>query len=1180
MTIICSRKGKFLETLTILFLDWDSFRIFCVRKKINNMKETIKQGKGKEYNPFKTEDKHYFGSFFNLADNNITEAFAEVCERLNNKLKPKEAIDKYTNENISLMDFEKFVHLLADYFPIVKEIDQINKEEKDKNGEPIPKTKKERLVHFKETFFSLINGIDNLRNYYTHYQHDSIQLEPKLFTFLDNVLLKTVLDTKENYLKTDKTKEILKDTLKTELDKLYHLKIKKLEEKKKTDEKFRFSRDQSQITDSIYNDAIKDFIYDKSKKAELTHSRKTTFNDKDPFVKNKDFDLPISSSGIIFLLSLFLNRKEIENLKASIKGYKGKVNKTEEPTLEKNSIRFMTTHRIFSFWHYKGLKNKIKTSESATKETLLMQIIDELSKVPDVIYQNLSKDLQDSFIEDWNEYYKDNEENQENLENSKVVHPVIRKRYEDRFNYFAIRFLDEFVDFPTLRFQIHLGNYLEDSRAKKIGNVFTEREIKKKLFVFGKLNEVNQLKSDFFQEIKEKKEETKWEIYPNPSYHFPMENSEELKAANKIGIYIDHEKSINKYKHQAQKLSSDTKKNLIEEIIGSKSKMAIGQPIAYLSMNDIHSMVFEALKNPNIKNGKIDGTAIEDIIKQQVNKQIDEIINQDEKAKIIKNHSKKEVTEFNINKLIDDVDNEIKITNQKTQKLEENEKEFKAYQIVKVKKFKTNEDKKVKKRNHILYNSEKGEIATWLANDIKRFFPKEFKESWKGYQHSEFQLNLAYYDTIKQSVELLLTGLNYQKEIPMIDFSKISFLEFYEEYLKKRKNYFTNLLADLEKHKKGEPINKDKLLTKCFTVFKKKNYQNKALDEKIKTTLASPIFIERGFMDSKPTVIAGKKFNENKNEFADWFVSFKEFCDYQKFYDITEYPLDTKQKSKTEINKIHTKIYTQKKNDWAAWKMVNFLFKDIFNQDLQNVALSELYQSRVERLKNKEEKKQNFIWNREIDLQLNEKIHIPKVKLKEIGKFRKHEKDQRVKTFLSYGDITDWMAYLPNDWNENYTEKPINVIDIQIDEYEKIRQHELLKEVQTLEKEIYNNVTDKDKLLQEIEQKDKTVKKIPNFKKYIVNGLLKQIKKMNIENFKIPQKDSEFDNLTKDILNSYSDLEQKTTLLVLIRNKFAHNQLPNKEVYEFSQNLLNRKENQTYAAYYLEIFIKLKTELQ
>lgn len=1147
-----------------------------------NNKET-QTGKGIEYNPFKTEEKHYFGGFFNLADNNIKEALKEVGQRLNTELDSKKIIDKYTKETISLVDYERFIHLLSNYFPIVNEIDQINK--KDSTGNLIPKTKSERVEDFRETILLLINTVDTLRNYYTHYHHDSIHIDSKLFSFLDNILLKTVLDTKKNYLKEDKTKEMIKDSLKDDIDKLYNLKIKKLEEAKKEneekrkeqklkgeeqDKEFKFSRDKKQITDSIFNDAIKYFLYEKGEKgekAELSNNRKTSYNESDYLLKDikPDFELPISSSGIIFLLSLFLNRKEIENLKANIKGYKGKVTKNEEPTLEKNSIRFMTTHRIYSFWHYKGLKSKIKTSENATKETLLMQMIDELSKVPDTIYQHISEDLKKSFIEDWNEYYKDNEENQENLENSKVVHPVIRKRYEDKFNYFAIRFLDEFVDFPSLRFQVHLGNYLVDSREKEIGNITREREIKKKLFVFGKLNEVNQLKSDFFQEIKESDDETNWEFFPNPSYHFPTENSEDLKTANKIGIYIDHDKSISQYKHQAKKLSSENKKNLIEEIIGTKSKMVIGQPIAYLSMNDIHSIVFEALKNPVLnKDGKIIGTAIEEKLKKQINKQIDEIINNNKEAKIIKNLSKKVVTEFNVSKLIDDVKKEKEINQVKIDELNRNI-----------------EDEKQNKRKYILFNSEKGEIATWLANDIKRFFPKEFKENWKGHHHSEFQLNLAYYDTQKKEVKLLLEGLNYREHIPMIDFSKQTLVDFYFEYLKKRESQFTNLLADLQKYKQSLQINKEKLFAKCFTLFKKKNYQNKAIDKKINTILANPIFIERGFMDNKPTIIAGKKFSENKNEFADWFVAFKEFSTYQSFYDNSKYPIDTTQKSKAENNKINTKIYNQKKNDWAVWQIIQFIFKDIFKQDMQNVSLAELYQSRAERLKNKEkskdgERNQNFIWNSTINLKLNEKINIPNVKLKDVGNFRKYEQDQRAEAFLSYGDITNWMAYLPNDWQKKYELKPINVIDIQLDEYEKIRQHKFLKEVQSLEKEIYSNVTDKEELLQE----DKKGNKIPNFKKYIVNGLIKQLKNLEVDNFKIPQNDTEFDALTKDILNSYTELEQKATLLVLIRNKFAHNQLPNKEVYGFCQNILKREENQTYAAYYLELLKKLKTEIQ
>lgn len=1137
-------------------------------------------GKGIEYNPFKTEDKHYFGGFFNLADNNIIEAFTEVGKRLNRNEAPKALITHYTKEETSLVDYERFVNLLSDYFPIIREVDQINKI--NKKGEVSQKTKKERLGDFKEIALLLVSSINKLRSFYTHFQHENISIEPKLFSFLDNVLLKTALDTKKNYLKEDHTKEMIKENLKENFNKVFDLKVEDyLKKDNNTSKKIKLAIKEGrsfdddltkEITGAIYNDAIKDFIDDKGKKIELKDSRKTANNEKDYFHKNKEFDLPISSSGIILLLSCFLNKKEVENLKANISGYKGKIPK-ENITLKNNGVRFMTTHRIYSIWHYKGLKNKIKTSENATKETLLMQMVDELSKVPDVIYQNVSDTLQKSFIEDWNEYFKDNEENNESFENSKVVHPVVRKRYEDKFNYFAVRFLDEFVDFPSLRFQIHLGNYLVNSMPKHNTNVITEREIKKKIFVFGKLSECNQLKSDFFEQIKENDAETNWEFFPNPNYHFPRENSDELKKANKIGIYLNGINTrLDEYKSQTNKNSSPEKIKLIEQIIDENKTIKTGQSLAYLSMNDIHSVVFEALENPVIdKNGKIDGKNIEEKIKRKINEQINEILNKDSNAKIIKNQLKKGEKLINFTKLINNINEEVTITKNLTDELNERKKNYQAYQKVKG-------DRKVKieKRNHILYNAEKGKIATWLANDIKRFFPKNFKENWKGHQHSEFQLCIAFYDAQKESIKSLLNELDYRKEIPMIDFYKTNFVDFYENYLIKREIKLNNLLR-LTKHlEKIEQVDIDRYFNGEGRLFKKVNYQNKSIDHKIKTILSNPIFIERGFMDDKPTILPKTELKGNEHLFANWFVAFKKFANYQNFYNPSKYQLETNNLSKAEQRKLKTAIYQQKKNDWLVWQMTQFIFKDVFKQDMQNVALEELYQSREERLKNKENNIQNFIWNKTIDLQLNEKVHIPDVKLKDIGNFRKYDKDQRILTFLEYNDITKWMAYLPNDWKDEYNNiKPINVIAFQLDEYEKIRQHELLKEVQFLEYEIYNNVAEKEELLQE----DRKGNKNPNFKNYIVNGLIKQMKKLEVDNFKIPQNDTEFDALTKDILNSYTELEQKATLMVLIRNKFAHNQLPNKEVYGFCQNILKREENQTYAAYYLEVFKNLKNKL-
>ncbi|MFN3640219.1 MAG: type VI-B CRISPR-associated RNA-guided ribonuclease Cas13b, partial [Flavobacterium sp.] len=1014
-----------------------------------------------------------------------------------------------TKDDASLVDYEKFISLLSDYFPIIREVDQIN--HINDNGEIYQKTKKERVEDFKEIALLLIDSIDKLRNFYTHFHHEPISIESKLFSFLDNVLLKTVLDTKKNYLKDDHTKEMIKDSLKEDFDKIFKLKIDEyLKQDNNTSKKIRSAKKRGndfsddlikEITGAIYNDSIKYFLYDNGKKAELNKTRKTTSNEKDSFYKGKDFDLPISSSGIIFLLSCFLNRKEVEDLKANIKGYKGKVIKTEEPTLEINSIRFMTTHRIYSYWCYKGLKNKIKTSENATKETLLMQMIDELSKVPNVIYQNISEKLKESFIEDWNEYYKDNEEKHGNYHDSKVVHPVVRKRYEDKFNYFAIRFLDEFVDFPSLRFQVHLGNYLVHSMPKQNANVITEREIKKKIFVFGKLSEINQLKSDFFQQINEEDIETNWEFFPNPNYHFPRENTDELKTANKIGIYLNGINiKLDEYKSQANKKSSLDKFNLIEQITRQNQAIKTGQPLAYLSMNDIHSVVFEALENPVInKNRKIDGKNIEEKIKRKLNQQINEILTKDSEAKIIKNQLKKEEELINFTKLIKDINEELRITKNLIEVLEERKKMYEAYQKVKGKK-----NVKIEKRNHILYNEEKGQIATWLANDIKRFFPKNFKENWKGHQHSEFQLSIAFYDTQKQNIISLLNGFDYKKEIPMIDFSTDTFVDFYENYLIKRKIELKNLLNLTKQSQETDQVNIDVYFNGKGRIFKKVNYQNKSIDNKIKTILSNPIFIERGFMDDKPTILPNTSLKDNEHLFAYWFVAFKKFNNYQNFYNTSNYPLDIKNISKAENRKLNTSIYQQKKNDWLVWKMIQFVFKDIFKQDMQNVALAELYQSRAERLQNKENKKQNFIWNRTIDLQLNEKIHIPEVKLKDIGNFRKYDNDQRILTFLEYNDITHWMAYLPNDWHENHSAKPINVIALQIDEYEKFRQHDLLKEVQDLERYIYEKVDDKEQLKQDDN---------PNFKKYILHGLIKIIKSVNISNFKILSEETDFNKI-------------------------------------------------------------------
>ena len=102
---------------------------------------------------------------------------------------------------------------------------------------------------------------------------------------------------------------------------------------------------------------------------------------------------------------MFLTKKETEQLKANIKGFKAKViGEDAEITKENNSLKYMATHWVFSYLSYKGLKRRVKTSFEKT--TLLTQMIDELSKIPNEVYETLSVSNKEEFLEDIKEFIR------------------------------------------------------------------------------------------------------------------------------------------------------------------------------------------------------------------------------------------------------------------------------------------------------------------------------------------------------------------------------------------------------------------------------------------------------------------------------------------------------------------------------------------------------------------------------------------------------------------------------------------------------------------------------------------------------------------------------------------------------------------------------------------------------
>jgi len=144
------------------------------------MENNTTLGKGISYNPYKTADKHYFGGYFNLAMNNIEFVIAEFLTRIGRKETKIANLKKVFTENMSLVDYERYIHILEEYFPIIKHLDKIHFKINDTVKEV---SKEKRITYFIDNFISLLDLTNNLRNFYTHYYHESIAIEENIFDF-------------------------------------------------------------------------------------------------------------------------------------------------------------------------------------------------------------------------------------------------------------------------------------------------------------------------------------------------------------------------------------------------------------------------------------------------------------------------------------------------------------------------------------------------------------------------------------------------------------------------------------------------------------------------------------------------------------------------------------------------------------------------------------------------------------------------------------------------------------------------------------------------------------------------------------------------------------------------------------------------------------------------------------
>ncbi|MBO9700363.1 MAG: type VI-B CRISPR-associated RNA-guided ribonuclease Cas13b [Sporocytophaga sp.] len=1146
------------------------------------------------YNHQSQEDKHYLGGYFNLAKNNIDQAI----EALKIKYQPsKENNTSLILKNVFKLDiayaqWEAQVNFLKLYFPVVHYLDLPVTHNRFSNFNDSEKEDSKRK-YFLEMLLCLLKTIEDLRNYYTHYYHSPLSIDPKIYPFLDEVFLNTCLTVRKKRMKSDKTRELLKKELTKEVNILIKLKLADLKRRKAEGEKVSLNPDD--IYSSVLNESFNYLLYKENKVYKVKDIHISQCNT--PSVNGQN----LSRSGLVFLISMFLTKKQGEDFRSRIHGYKEKIRKKEEIEISpmNNSLRFMATHWVYSNLSYKGLKTKLNTTfskealqnngvehklnKSFTKEALLIQIADELSKVPDEVYQVLSEERRKEFLEDVNGYITERKEI-ESLNDSIVVHPVIRKRYDNKFAYLALRYLDEFANFKSLRFQIHFGNYVHDSRTKDIEGtkLKTDRQIKERINVFGKLSEVTRLKTEFF--VSTEVDRNSWKIFPNPSYCI-IDNNIPITflikgKANKISSRIAQIKE-KRNDLEKRKIRSNGKPNK-EEILkiiseGSNSEIKTGEPMALLSINELPALLYELLHN---------GKSTDDIEKVIIEKYVEQFETIDRfqpKSEEVNSRIPQklkgaiDIDQLDYEKLLKTIDKDLKETDEKRELIKDCLAEAQ------------------KKQCPVFSLKIQGQEAIWLADDIIRFMPTKSRENWKGRHQSHLQYTLAFYDLRKEEAFSLLESFWKMNEGPYWGqsikdlFNQSKFEDFYWAYLNMRNEVLSGLHNSISNFK-GQPSVMKKVHKEVDILFNKRQYIIRSIDKQKTLLLSKPVAFPRGIFDPKPTFIKDKKVEDSPNDFADWYrYSYKGTHQFQSFYslersyiDLSKRELDNdpdfkkNKKGLTEEAQLNLlkmkqdlKIKKVKTQDLFLKLIADKLFQDIFDNNA-NLTLKDFYQTQKERKeirskallqsqRNNGDKSdnivnENFIWNKTVPYSEGQ-LYEPSVKLKEIGKFKRFLNDERVKKLFSYAP--------ERVWNKQELE---DEMELKSSSYEVIRREKLLKEIQNLEK----HILDQEGFDGQNHPTNFEEKNCPNFKKYIINGIIKkqQLAPADEIDWFLNEK---FEGIKADAIKGKSSNLVKAYILILIRNKFAHNQFPDKESLNLMLDLCSKSTVQSYSEYFLKV---------
>lgn len=881
----------------------------------------------------------------------------------------------------------------------------------------------------------------------------------------------------------------------------------------------------------------------KTKKAEINYNFPFSMMDKDK---------RLTDLGRVFLISLFIEKRY-----ASIFFDSLQTNNKSDIYKNLNEEQKSLLREIFSAFRIRLPKERLGNERSDI--LLALDMLNELKKAPQELFEHLKPEDQDKF-----------------RIKSATGDDILLRRSEDRFHFFAMRYIDEKRLFNNIRFQVNMGKYrfLKKKDKHCINDDICMRILQKDINGFGRLQEMEDYRcgiSDLWKSrsmIKPHTDITRND--PNILPYITDSRTQYVFNGDRIGLGWPG------YSNSEGKSLPVRNSSYIPEV-SSDNAVECAQSKCWISIYEIPAMVFHILLNGN------SGVETEKLIKDEVEKYkrfFQDIVDgniQKVKCKDIKNPSPVEYKQIEDKYGIkwSNIPDKLKdyLVGRTRKNFDSYAKTIVCEMIEKnkraIERFKENikkvvgSDNKMGKKSYI--EIKPGRLAAFLMKDIIALQPSALtgelkgRDKLTGLNYSVLNAELAMYNAYDKenfySLKVMFEKANLignsNNRHPFLykvfDSKPMNTIEFYQSYMKYRLEWLKSVLSK----KDFKSVN---LLKPDRTKWMNRNtefYKNLA-----QRYLSQPIELPRSLFESSivDKMIEICADNDNLQELKEQLIRYRNKEEGVRF-NVTYL-----------ILKYHESVKNDKSQKFYGWdkgyKVIDKLEgKNCFRQTnfLENYDFKGKTNEYIDTLKIKQR------WNTYKKASNEEK----EIELKKIEKYRKElDENERTLRRLKVQDIL--LFYMAK-----------NIIGSNVDNF-KMKSISPHKEEGILELQIPFSMkfTLSDGTEKTIYQETIKIKNYGDFFCYLyderVKSLLPQIKKAEIDRMELDRELMNYDltrpeifslilDFEKAVNNKYpemtkqrhgfTDLLNKLEVLNslekdnirLVRNAFSHNKYPNIE---------------------------------